>query len=83
MTATKNKEALKNKRKREGVNRRIKTLIKNTYKLGKLPGMDIALIICNRGRYSMFKSIDQESFPPTMAEIVSQAGISFHCFTNT
>ncbi|KAH8674433.1 hypothetical protein BGZ60DRAFT_372933 [Tricladium varicosporioides] len=60
---------LKNKRKREGVSRKIKTLLNKSYKLGKIPGVDIALVICNHGRYLAYKSIDRESFPPTMAEI--------------
>ncbi len=51
-------------------------MFKNAYKLGKLPGIDVALIICNRGQYSMYKSIEQESFPPTMAQIVSQATVT-------
>ena len=49
----------------------MKTMFKNAYKLGKLPGIDIALIICNRGQYFAYKSIEWESFPPIMAEIVS------------
>jgi hypothetical protein len=81
MTATKN-QVLKKKREREGVSRKTKTLLNNAYKLGKLPGIDIALTICNRGRYLAYKSIDRESFPPTMAEIVSEARISLKYFTN-
>ncbi|KAH6661612.1 hypothetical protein B0J14DRAFT_690377 [Halenospora varia] len=69
MAATKNHQVLKNKRKREGVSRKTKTLLNKSYKLGKLPGIDIALTICNRGQYYVYKSIDRESFPPTIAEI--------------
>ncbi len=74
MTTVKNKHVLKNKRKREGVSRKMKTLLRNAYKLGKLPGIDVALVVCNRGRYSTYKSIDQESFPPPMSKIVSETG---------
>ncbi|KAG9228315.1 hypothetical protein BJ875DRAFT_389649 [Amylocarpus encephaloides] len=69
MTATKNNRVSKNKQEREGVRRKTKTLLNKGHKLGKLPGVDVALIICNRGRYFVYKSSDLESFPPTMADI--------------
>jgi len=68
--------AMKNKRNRNGVGRREKTLLKKSYELGRFPGIDVALIIRNRGRYSTFMSMDQESWPPTRAEIVSGDTIS-------
>ena len=83
MTATKNKQALKNKRKREGTGRKAKTVIEKAHKLGKHPGVDVAVFICNRGRYSTYSSVDRESWPPTMAEIVSKAGISSRFLTDT
>lgn len=67
--------ALKNKRNRNGVGRREKTLLKKSYELGRFPEIDVALIIRKRGRYSTFMSTDQESWPPTRAEIVS--GVTF------
>lgn len=71
MTATKNYQVLKNKRKMESVSRKMKTMLKNVHKLGKLLSIDITLIICNRGQYFAYKSIERESFLPIMAEIVS------------
>lgn len=72
MTAVKKTQALKNKRERERVGRKVKTLLKKTHKLGKLPRIDVAAIICNRGRYSTYKSMNRESWPPTMTEVVSE-----------
>jgi hypothetical protein len=73
MTATNSSRVSKNKREREGISRKTKTLLNKSHKLGKLPGVDVALIIYNRGRYFTYKSTDRESFPPVMAEIVSEA----------
>ena len=73
---------MKNKRKRESINRKMKTMFKNAYTLGKLPDMDIALIICNRGQYFVYKSIERESFPPTIAQIVSKARVTLKSLTN-
>ena len=75
MTTMKNQEALKNKRKREGAGKRSNMLLKKAYELGKLPEIDVFVVINNRGRYSTYKSVSRESWPPTMAEIVSGAGV--------
>ena len=69
MIAAKKAEALKNKRMRQQVYRRSKTIFKNVNILGMFPGIDIALVVRDRGRYTVYKSI--ESFPPSMAMIVS------------
>ena len=67
------KEGVKRKRKNESLNRRIKTLIKKAHELGEFDGVDAALIICKRDRYTTYRSRDHPSFPPSMAEIVSSA----------
>jgi WD40 repeat protein len=62
MTATNSNRLSKNKREREGISRKTKTLLNKSHKLGKLPSVDVALIIYNRGRYFTYKSTDRESF---------------------
>ena len=68
--------ATKKQGNRNGAYRREKTLLKKGYELGTFPGYDVAIIVRKRGRFSTFTSTDKESFPPTMAEIVSEAAIS-------
>jgi hypothetical protein len=66
--------ATKNQRNRNGAGRRQKTIVKKSYELGEIPGIDIAVIIRKRGGrdgYLTYTSTEDESFPPTMAEIVS------------
>ena len=66
-----NNERIKRKRENEGINRRKETLIKKAYELGGLDGVDVALIICKHGRYTTYRSRDHKTWPPSMAEIVS------------
>lgn len=73
----------KSKRKRNGAGRRQKTLLKKAYELGTFPGIEVAVIIFKRGRYSMYRSTDRESWPPPMAEIVSEAGSNLKYLANT
>ena len=68
-----NDEGKRRKRKNEGINRRKDTLIKKAYELGDLDGIDVALIICKHGRYTIYRSRDYASWPPSIAEIVSKS----------
>jgi hypothetical protein len=68
-------EGKRRKRKNEGINRRIETLIIKAYEIGKFDGVDVALTICKHGRYTTYKSKVYASWPPSMAEIVSKATI--------
>jgi hypothetical protein len=70
---TKRNEVIKRKRKNEGVDRRKDTLVKKAFELGEFYGVDVALIICNHGRYTAYRSRDHASWPPSLAEIVSSA----------
>jgi hypothetical protein len=47
-------------------------LIKKAYKLGEFDGIDIALIICKHGRYTIYRSRNHALWPPSMANIVSK-----------
>ncbi len=68
-------EGKRRKRKNEGINRRIETLITKAYEIGKFDGVDVALTICKHGRYTTYNSKVHVSWPPSMAEIVSKATI--------
>jgi hypothetical protein len=57
-------------RKAENLRRRKETLFKKVYELGKYDGVDIALILRQNGRFFTYRSIDLESWPPSMKEIV-------------
>jgi hypothetical protein len=50
-------EGKRRKRKNEGINRRIETLITKAYEIGKFDGVDVALTICKHSRYTTYKSI--------------------------
>jgi hypothetical protein len=41
-------EGKRRKRKNEGINRRIETLITKAYEIGKFDGVDVALTNCSR-----------------------------------
>jgi hypothetical protein len=49
---------------------RKKTLLRKVYELGKYYDVDVALIIRQNGQFTTYRSIDLESFPPSMKEIV-------------
>jgi SRF-type transcription factor (DNA-binding and dimerisation domain) len=68
-----NDEGKRRKRKNEGINRRKDTLIKKAYELGELDGIDVALIICKHGRYTIYRSRDHALWPLLIAEIVSKS----------
>jgi hypothetical protein len=67
-----NNEGKRRKRKNEGINRRIETLITKAYELGKFDSVDVALTICKHGRYTTYKSRGHASWPPSMAKIVGK-----------
>ena len=60
----------KSKRRSENLGRRKKTVLKKIYELGKYDGIDVALIIRQNGRFFTYRSIDHESWPPSIKEIV-------------
>jgi hypothetical protein len=57
--------------KLERERRRKKSLFKKAYELGVLCNVDVAVIIRKNGRYFIYRSTNQESWPPAMSEIVS------------
>jgi hypothetical protein len=63
-----NAEHLRRK-KAENLRRRKETLLK-VYELGRDFGVDVALILRHSGRFVTYRSIDIESWPPSMKEIV-------------
>jgi hypothetical protein len=70
-TPRRNNEGIRRKRKNEGINKRKDTLIKQAYELGEFDGVDVALIICKHGRCTPYRPRDHKTWPPPMAEIVS------------
>jgi hypothetical protein len=44
--------------------------IQKVYELGKYDGVDVARILRHNGRLFTYRSIDHESWPPSMKEIV-------------
>jgi len=60
----------KSKRRSENLGRRKKTVLKKVYELGEYDGVDVALIIRQNGRFFTYRSINHESWPPSMKEIV-------------
>jgi hypothetical protein len=58
--------------KREQLRRVKKTLFKKAHKLAKVHKIDIAVIMHKNGRYYTYRSTDQESWPPTIKQIVGQ-----------
>jgi hypothetical protein len=60
------------RRKAENLSQRKKTVLKKVYKLGEYDGVDVALIIYQNGRFFTYKSIDHESWPLSIKEIVRE-----------
>ena len=67
--------------KRDMYRKRKSTLVKKAYELGKLCEVDVAVIICRNGRYFTYRSLDQQSWPPSMESIVSMM-YSIHLFVS-
>jgi hypothetical protein len=57
-------------RKGENLRRRKETLFKKVYKLGKYDGVNVALILRQNGQYFTYRSINLESWPPSIKEII-------------
>jgi hypothetical protein len=55
----------------KGTSGRKNTLVKKAHELGQLPGFEVALFIRRRGRVTAYRSIDDESWWPVKADIVS------------
>ena len=50
------------KRQNEAIKRKKKTVIKNIYKLRKLPNIDVAFTIRQNGQYTTYQSVDRADF---------------------
>ena len=59
------------KRQSEAIRRKKKTVIEKIYKLGQLPGIDVAFFIRQNGRYTTYQSLDAADFPQPKEHIVS------------
>ena len=64
------RKALKNKS--EQLRRGKKTLVRQAHKLATVHNIDIAIIMHKNGQYCTYRSLDHESWPPTMKQIVSR-----------
>ena len=63
---------IEQRRTKQNVYRKRKsTLIKKAYELGKLCEADVAVIICRNDRYFTYRSLNKQSWPPSMKDIVS------------
>ncbi len=49
----------------------MKTLLKKSHELGQSPDINVAVIPDYKGRYFSYRSVDRESWPPSMKQIVS------------
>jgi hypothetical protein len=47
-------------------------VLKKGYELGEYDGVDVALIIRQNSRFFTYRSINHESWPPSMKEIVRE-----------
>ena len=63
------------KRRSERLRRRKNTVFQKAHELGKLCGVDVAVIVFQHGRCFMYKSIEQEAWPPSIEEIVSKVDV--------
>jgi hypothetical protein len=72
----------KPKKRSENLGRRKKTVLKKVYELGEYDGVDVALIIRQNSRFFTYKSINHESWPPSMKEIVRLFHLNLHMHTN-
>ena len=60
----------KTKSAREKFRRRKNNLLKKGFQLGKLCDADIAIIIHKNGHFYTYRSKDEESWPPSISQIV-------------
>ena len=63
------------RRRNENTRRRIETLFTKAHELWGDYGVDIAVILKNNTRYYTYRSTDSLTWPPSMAEIVSNLSI--------
>lgn len=63
----------KPKRKSQRLSRRTNTLLKKANEMAEFYEVDVALVLYIRktGRYITYKSIDLDSWPPSIEQIVS------------
>jgi hypothetical protein len=66
------KSKRKRNRKEENLTCRKKTILKKVYELGVDYDVDVALILHKYGRFLTYRSIDHESWPPSIKQIVRQ-----------
>lgn len=55
---------------RERVRRRILTLVRKGYEAGQFDGVEVAVVVFHHGRFTTYRSIDKDSWPPSLSEIV-------------
>jgi len=60
------------KNKREQLRRGKLGLFKRGHKFGKAHEVDVAIILRKNGQYYTYRSLNQESWPPTIKQIISQ-----------
>jgi hypothetical protein len=69
----------RSKRTQENMRRRMKTLIRKVYQFGRdfreVYDIEVALTICQNGRYFTYRSVDLGSWPPPMKRIVWDVAI--------
>jgi hypothetical protein len=70
------------KRKNERLRLRKRTLFRRGYELAKLCNVDVAVVVFQRGQYHIYKSIERDDWPPSMADIVSQAKLYHYAWLN-
>jgi len=57
-------------RRNERLGRRIKTLFMKSHELWELFGVDVAVVFKTKSLYYTYKSIENSTWPPTMADVV-------------
>lgn len=62
------------KAKSQQFTRRKSSLVKRADQLVRLCNIDLALIIRKNGKYYTYRSTDQESWPPTITDLVGTCG---------
>ena len=72
----------KSRRRSENLRRRKETLLKKLYELGKYYAVDVALILRQNGRFFTYRSIDIESWPLSIKEIVKLYYLNLYIYTN-
>jgi hypothetical protein len=69
------------KRQNGNLRRRIETLLIKAYEIWNDYGVDVAMFLNNKGQYYIYRSIERPTWPPLLAEIVSNANILRVCLT--